>query len=125
MSDVPHLPLIAVVGPTAAGKTALSVELAAAFGGEIISADSRQIYRGMDIGTAKATAGERALVPHHLVDIVDPDRVLTAAEYQPLAYADDRRDPPARPPAVLGRWHRPVRAVGARRLGDPGGAAPA
>jgi len=81
-----RVPLIVIVGPTAAGKTALSVRLAAALGGEIISADSRQIYRGMDIGAAKATAAERGRVPHHLLDIVDPDRALTLAEYQTMAY---------------------------------------
>ncbi len=80
-------PLVVIVGPTAAGKTALSIELAEATGGEIVSADSRQIYRGMDIGTAKATASERARVPHHLLDIVAPDQVLTLAEYQDMAYA--------------------------------------
>ena len=79
--------LVVIIGPTAAGKTVLSIELAAASGGEIVSADSRQVYRGMDIGTAKATAGERARVPHHLLDVVDPDQVLTLAEYQRLAYA--------------------------------------
>jgi tRNA dimethylallyltransferase len=78
--------LVVIVGPTAAGKTALSIELAEAAGGEIISADSRQIYRGMDIGTAKATAEERARAPHHLLDLVAPDQVLTLAEYQGLAY---------------------------------------
>ena len=83
-----HLPtLIAIVGPTAAGKTALSIDLAETLGGEIVSADSRQIYRGMDIGTAKASPEERAAVPHHLLDVVDPDQVLTLAEYQRLAYA--------------------------------------
>ncbi len=87
MPDGPHPPLIAVVGPTAAGKTALSVELAEALQGEIVSADSRQIYRGMDIGTAKATPFERARVPHHLIDVVEPDQVLTAAEFQRSAYA--------------------------------------
>lgn len=79
--------VVAVVGPTAAGKTALSLALAQALGGEIVSADSRQIYRGMDIGTAKATAEEQARAPHHLLDIVDPDQILTLAEYQRLAYA--------------------------------------
>ena len=81
------VPLIVIVGPTAAGKTALSIELAEGSGGEIVSADSRQIYRGMDIGTAKATPDERARVPHHLLDVVDPDQVLTLAEYQHMAYA--------------------------------------
>ena len=78
--------LVVIVGPTAAGKTALSIELAEAVGGEIVSADSRQIYRGMDIGTAKATADEQTRVPHHLLDVVEPDQVLTLAEYQRMAY---------------------------------------
>jgi tRNA dimethylallyltransferase len=82
----PHS-LIVIVGPTAAGKTALSLELADALGGEIVSADSRQVYRGMDIGTAKASPAARARVPHHLLDIVNPDQALTLAEYQRLAYA--------------------------------------
>jgi len=80
-------PLIVIVGPTAAGKTALSIALAEALDGEIVSADSRQIYRGMDIGTAKATPAERGCVPHHLLDIVNPDQALTLAEYQRMAYA--------------------------------------
>ncbi len=78
--------LVVIVGPTAVGKTALSLLLAQEFGGEIISADSRQIYRGLDIGTAKATPQERALVPHHLVDVVNPDEVLSLAEFQEQAY---------------------------------------
>ena len=65
-------PLVCVVGPTAVGKTALAVELAQRFGGEIINADSRQVYRGMTIGTAKPTEEEQATAPHHLVDILDP-----------------------------------------------------
>ncbi len=79
--------VVAIVGPTAAGKTALSLALAEALRGEIVSADSRQIYRGMDIGTAKATAEQQARAPHHLLDVVDPDQILTLAEYQRLAYA--------------------------------------
>jgi tRNA dimethylallyltransferase len=79
--------LVVIVGLTAAGKTALSIELATELGGEIVSADSRQIYRGMDIGTAKATPEQRARVSHHLIDVVKPDAVLTLAEYQRLAYA--------------------------------------
>ena len=65
-------PIICVVGPTAVGKTALAVELARRFGGEVVNADSRQVYRGMTIGTAKPTEAERNAVPHHLVDILDP-----------------------------------------------------
>jgi tRNA dimethylallyltransferase len=86
-SSINYLPpLIVIVGPTSAGKTALSVQLAAALNGEIISADSRQIYRGMDIGTAKASPEDQAGVPHHLLDVVSPDQVLTLAQYQRLAY---------------------------------------
>jgi tRNA dimethylallyltransferase len=79
--------LVVIVGPTASGKTALSIELAATLGGEIVSADSRQIYCGMDVGTAKATREQRVRAPHHLLDVVKPDAVLTLAEYQRLAYA--------------------------------------
>lgn len=75
-------PLLVALGPTAVGKTALALELAAAFTGEIVSADSRQIYRYMDIGTAKPTPAERACVPHHLIDIVDPDAEYSLALYQ-------------------------------------------
>lgn len=78
-------PVVVVVGPTAVGKTALSLRLAQVLGGEIISADSRQIYRYMDIGTAKPSPAERAIVPHHLIDLVDPDGELTLAQYQRLA----------------------------------------
>jgi tRNA dimethylallyltransferase len=104
--------LLVIVGPTAAGKTALSVDLAEALGGEIVSADSRQVYRGMDIGTAKATPAERARVPHHLLDVVAPDQVLTLAEYQALAYEAlagiDRR---GRLPMLVGGTGQYVAAV--------------
>jgi tRNA dimethylallyltransferase len=76
-----------IVGPTAVGKTALSLHLAGALDGEIVSADSRSFYRGMDIGTAKPRPEERALVPHHLVDIANPDETVGLAEYQDMAYA--------------------------------------
>jgi tRNA dimethylallyltransferase len=79
-------PLIVICGATATGKTGLSLELAQQIpGAEIISADSRQVYRGMDIGTAKVTAAERALVPHHGLDLVEPDQPFTAADYQQTA----------------------------------------
>lgn len=68
----PSQPLVCVAGPTAAGKTALAVTLAQRVGGEVINADSRQVYRGMTVGTAKPTAAERAAAPHHLLDIMDP-----------------------------------------------------
>lgn len=72
---------IAVVGPTASGKSALALLLAERFGGEIVSCDSMQIYRGMDIGTAKPTPEERRRVPHHMIDILDPDEPYSAADY--------------------------------------------
>ncbi|MCO6450049.1 MAG: tRNA (adenosine(37)-N6)-dimethylallyltransferase MiaA [Caldilineales bacterium] len=77
--------LVAIVGPTAVGKTALSLSLAQTCNGEIVSADSRQVYRGMDIGTAKATPAERRLVPHHLIDIKMSDETMSLGEYQQLA----------------------------------------
>lgn len=80
-------PLVALVGPTASGKTSLALDLAERLGGEIVGADSRQIYRGMDIGTAKPTLAERARVPHHLIDVVDPDQSFTLADYQSQATA--------------------------------------
>lgn len=80
-------PLIVIVGPTAVGKTWLSIQLGRALGGEIVNADSRQIYQLMDIGTAKPTANEQAQVKHHLIDLVKPDEQLTLAQYQRHAYA--------------------------------------
>ena len=79
------LPLILLVGPTAVGKTELAIQLAERLDGEIISADSRLFYRGMDIGTAKPTRGEQARVPHHLIDIADPDQILSLAVFQQKA----------------------------------------
>lgn len=79
-------PLIVMLGPTATGKTQLGIDLAEAFDGEIVGADSRQIYRYMDIGTAKPTPVQRQQAPHHLIDIVDPDENLGLAQYQWLAY---------------------------------------
>ncbi|MEZ4728090.1 MAG: tRNA (adenosine(37)-N6)-dimethylallyltransferase MiaA [Caldilineaceae bacterium] len=79
-------PVIVLLGPTAVGKTELSLGLCEHFHGEVVGADSRQIYRGMDIGTAKPTPAERARVPHHLVDICDPDEPFSLAEYQQRAY---------------------------------------
>jgi len=75
-------PLIVVLGPTASGKSALGIELARRFDGEIVSADSRQVYRGLDIGTAKVTPEERALVPHHLLDVADACEVYTVSRFQ-------------------------------------------
>ncbi len=77
---------LAIVGPTASGKTALAIAVAQRIGGEIISCDSMQIYRGLDIGTAKPTPQEQAAVPHHLLDILTPDAVYSAAQYGEDAY---------------------------------------
>ena len=77
--------LIAIVGPTSVGKSALAIHLAQVFGGEIVSADSRQVFHGMDIGTAKPSPEERELVPHHLIDVVEPDQDFTLALYQQMA----------------------------------------
>ena len=74
--------MIAIVGPTASGKSALAMRVAERLGGEIVSADSRQVYRGMDVGTAKPTAEERARVPHHLIDVVDPGERYDVLRYQ-------------------------------------------
>ncbi len=79
--------LICIVGPTGVGKTGMALELAGRFSGEIVSADSMQVYRHMDIGTAKPTAAERARVPHHLLDVVDPDEPFDASRYISLAGA--------------------------------------
>jgi tRNA dimethylallyltransferase len=80
-------PVLAVVGPTASGKTELAIEVAERLGAEVVSADAMLVYRGMDIGTAKPTPAERARVPHHLVDLVDPGEEFSVARFQPLARA--------------------------------------
>lgn len=78
-------PLVLIVGPTAVGKTELAIQLAERLNGEIVSADSRLFYRGMDIGTAKPSREEMARVPHHLINIVDPDQILSLAVFQQKA----------------------------------------
>lgn len=78
-------PLICIVGPTAVGKTEIAIQLAQHLDAEIVSLDSRQIYRGMDIGTAKPTPEQQRAVPHHLIDCVDVDQTFSVAEYQRLA----------------------------------------
>jgi len=80
-------PLIAVVGPTGAGKSAFGMRLARERGGEIVSCDSMQVYRGLDVGTAKPSVEDRRAVRHHLVDVVDVDGAFSAAEYARLARA--------------------------------------
>ncbi len=91
--------LVVVLGPTASGKSALGIELALHFNGEIVSADSRQVYGGLDIGTAKVTPAERALVPHHMLDVAGPQEVYTVSQFQHDAIeAID---------AILARSHQP------------------
>jgi tRNA dimethylallyltransferase len=80
-------PVLALVGPTAAGKTELALEVAERLGAEVVSADAMLVYRGMDIGTAKPSPADRARVPHHLVDLVDPGEEFSVARFQPLARA--------------------------------------
>jgi len=97
-------PLIAIVGPTASGKSALALRLAREKGGEIVSCDSLQVYRGLDVGSAKATPRERAEVPHHLIDVADPDEAFSAAEYA--------RQARAALAAIVGRGRLPIVAGG-------------
>jgi tRNA dimethylallyltransferase len=99
-SDPRAGPVLALVGPTAAGKTELALEVAERLGAEVVSADAMLVYRGMDIGTAKPTPAERARVPHHLVDLVDPGEEFSVARFQPLARAAIAE--------VLGRGRRPL-----------------
>lgn len=80
--DTQKAALVVILGPTASGKSALGIALAQRFNGEIVSADSRQVYRGMDIGTAKVTPAEQALVPHHLLDIANPQDIYTVSQFQ-------------------------------------------
>ncbi len=99
--------LVIVVGPTASGKTSLAIAIAERAGTEIISADSQQVYRGMDIGTGKATAAELARVPHHLIDVLTPADKMTAARFVELAdaaiagIATRRRSPDGGDPGVV------------------------
>ena len=85
MSTVNKPPLILIVGPTAVGKTEISIQLAEKLNGEIVSADSRLFYHGMDIGTAKPTSEEVARVPHHLINVANPDEILSLAVFQQQA----------------------------------------
>ncbi len=93
-------PIVILTGPTAAGKSALALELAAAVGGEIVSADSMQVYRYLDIGTAKPTAAERRRVPHHLIDLVDPAEAYHVGRF--------REDAARAIAAVAGRGRVPL-----------------
>lgn len=85
MTDAPRKLIVAVSGPTASGKSALAVELALAFGGEVVSCDAMQVYRGFDIGTAKLPPAGRRGVPHYLIDIREPEETFSAGEFSHLA----------------------------------------
>ncbi len=85
MTDTRRHRVVVIAGPTASGKTSLGVKLALALGGEILNADSMQVYRGMDVGTAKPTREEQKGIPHHLLDVVDPDEEFNAAIYRSMA----------------------------------------
>jgi tRNA dimethylallyltransferase len=105
-------PVVAVVGPTATGKTALAVALAHRFGGEVVNADSMQLYRGMDIGTAKPDLAERDGIPHHLLDLWHVRRAASVAEYRQLARAEvDRLRAAGTLPLLVGGSGLYVRAV--------------
>src|SRR6478736_1065806 len=82
MTSTPPHPIIAIVGPTASGKSDLALSIAEAFNGEIVNYDSVQIFRHMDIGTAKPSSEERRRVPHHMIDVREPSEVFTAGDYQ-------------------------------------------
>jgi tRNA dimethylallyltransferase len=104
--------VVAVVGPTATGKTALAVELALRLGGEVVNADSMQLYRGMDVGTAKPTAEERRGVPHHVLDVWSVREPASVAEYRRLARAEvDRLRAAGVLPLLVGGSGLYVRAV--------------
>jgi tRNA dimethylallyltransferase len=108
----PPAPVIAVVGPTAAGKTALSLDLALALGGEVVNADSMQLYRGMDIGTAKLRPDQRRGVPHHVFDLWAVSEPASVAEYQRVARAAiDDIHARGRTPLLVGGSGLYVRAV--------------
>ncbi len=104
--------IICIVGPTASGKSSLAHRLAKELGGEIVSADSRLLYTGMDIGTAKPTKGERREVPHHMIDVVPPSKTLTLSEYKRQALRAIRGIVKrGRVPVVVGGTGLYVRAV--------------
>ncbi|WP_103501173.1 MULTISPECIES: tRNA (adenosine(37)-N6)-dimethylallyltransferase MiaA [unclassified Streptomyces] len=119
-AHAPQIQVVAVIGPTAAGKSDLGVELARRLGGEVVNADSMQLYRGMDIGTAKLTDAERGGVPHRLLDLWDVREAASVAEYQRLARAEiDRLLADGRTPVLVGGSGLYVRAA-VDRLEFPG-----
>jgi tRNA dimethylallyltransferase len=112
MDTVKKTPLVLIVGPTAVGKTEISIQLAQRLNAEIVSADSRLFYRGLDVGTAKPTLAQRQAVPHHLVDVARPDETLTLAAFQQLARsAISEIQHRGRLPILVGGTGQYVRAV--------------
>jgi tRNA dimethylallyltransferase len=112
MDSQAKLPLIVIVGPTAVGKTSVSIDLAERLDGEIVSADSRLLYRGMDIGTAKPTPEEKRDVPHHLIDVAEPDETWSLAVYQRNAYrVIDEIHARGKLPILVGGTGQYVRAI--------------
>lgn len=119
--DNPKPRLICIVGPTGVGKTGMALELAGRWGGEIVSADSMQVYRHMDIGTAKPTREEQGQIPHHLLDVVDPDEPFDASRYIGLAHKvieDLQRQ--QRPVFVVGGTGLYIRALLGGLIDGPG-----
>jgi tRNA dimethylallyltransferase len=105
-------PLVVILGPTAVGKTELAIQIAERLGGEIVSADSRLFYRGMDIGTAKPTPAEQKRVPHHLIDVADPDQIWSLALFQQKAIeAIAEISARGRLPLLVGGTGQYIRAV--------------
>jgi len=116
------LPLVVLCGPTASGKTSLAVEVSRHFDIEVISADSRQVYRGLDIGTAKATAEERRAVAHHLIDVVAPDEEFSVADFIRLAtVAAEKIHAAGKLPVVVGGTGLYIKGLTEGLLDAPGG----
>ncbi|MEI7674099.1 MAG: tRNA (adenosine(37)-N6)-dimethylallyltransferase MiaA, partial [Deltaproteobacteria bacterium] len=120
-ADIPNPRLICILGPTGVGKTAMALELAEQWGGEIVSADSMQVYRQMDIGTAKPAPEERRRIPHHLLDVVNPDEPFDVSQYIRLAngvIADLQRK--KKPVFVVGGTGLYIRALLGGLIDGPG-----
>jgi len=120
-TNIPKPRLICILGPTGVGKTAMALELADRWGGEIVSADSMQVYRHMDIGTAKPTPEERRRIPHHMLDVVNPDEPFDASLYIQMAngiIADLQRE--ERPVFVVGGTGLYIRALLGGLIDGPG-----
>ena len=120
-ADIPKPRLICILGPTGVGKTAMALELADRWGGEIVSADSMQVYRHMDIGTAKPTPEERRWIPHHLLDVVNPDEPFDVSRYIELAHGViDCLQRQGKPVFVVGGTGLYIRALLGGLIDGPG-----